>query len=194
MTARCSVVVVGVSAGGMEALGRLVPGLAAHFPVPVVIVQHLAPDSDDYLPRWLDQRSALHVVQAQHGMALQPGCAYVAPPNYHLVFENPTTLAVLNDEKVNFSRPSIDVLFESAAEVFGRGAVAVVLTGANGDGAKGAAAVHKAGGRVVVQSPEDAQVDTMPRAAIALTQPDAVVPLDAMAHLLTHWFTHEQTD
>lgn len=190
---RPSVVVVGVSAGGMDALGRLVPGLSADFPVPVVVVQHVAPDSGDYLPLWLDKRSAVRVEQAGHGTELLPGHVYVAPPDYHLAFEDARTLALLTDDKINFSRPSIDVLFESAAEVFGTGAMAVVLTGANGDGAKGAAAIQKAGGHVLIQDPEDAQVDTMPRAALALTVPDAVLPLDQMAEWLTTWFAHERT-
>lgn len=191
--ARANVVVIGVSAGGMEALGLLLPGLPADFPAPVVVVQHVAPDSGDYLPRWLDQRCALTVEQAGHGTTLLPGHAYVAPPDYHLAFENTQTLALLTDEKVNFSRPSIDVTFESAAQVFGQGAVAVVLTGANADGAQGAAAIQQAGGRVVIQDPEEAQVDTMPRAALALTVPEAVLTLDHMADFLTNLFAHERT-
>lgn len=191
--AKPAVVVIGVSAGGMDALGRLLPGLPADFPVPVVVVQHVAPDSGDFLPRWLDQRCAISVEQAGHGTELRPGHAYVAPPDYHLAFEDKQTLALLTDEKVNFSRPSIDVTFESAAQVFGEGAVAVVLTGANGDGSKGAAAIQLAGGRVVIQDPEDAQVDTMPLAALALTVPEAVLALDHMADFLTHMFAHERT-
>lgn len=186
------IVVIGVSAGGMAALEYLLPALPGDFPVPIVIVQHLAPANDDFFATWLDERSALNVREAEQGMILQPGHAYLAPANYHLLFEDQAHLALSNDEKVNFSRPSIDMLFESAAMVFGAHALAIVLTGANADGSRGAAQIQDAGGRILIQEPNDAEIDTMPKAAIAATTKASVImPLAQMPQILCQWCQYE---
>ncbi|MEW6136551.1 MAG: chemotaxis protein CheB, partial [Bacteroidota bacterium] len=155
-------VVIGTSAGGMEALSKLLPAVPSNFKAPILIVQHIAPTSDNFLARHLDSLSQIKVKEANEKEKIKPAIAYVAPPNYHLLVEDDLTLSLTVDEKVNYSRPSIDVLFESAAYAFKGKVIAVVLTGANQDGAAGAALIKKMGGIVIVQDPKTAQVPVMP--------------------------------
>lgn len=177
MSLRYNAVVIGVSAGGLQALSEIIPALRPDFPVPVLIVQHLSPDSQSYLPTHLDERSALTVKEAEDKEILAPGVVYVAPPDYHLMVEPDGSLALSVDERVNYSRPSIDVLFETAADAFCPGLVGIILTGANHDGAKGLARIKCLGGLAMVQSPKSAWADAMPKAAIAATQVDHILPL-----------------
>jgi two-component system chemotaxis response regulator CheB len=175
-------VVIGASAGGMEALRIVLGGLNPS--VPVLIVQHLAPDSDSFLPTYLDEQTRLRAKEAEDKESLVPGVAYVAPPNYHLLVEADETLSLCAGERVNFSRPSIDVLFESAADAFGPDLIGVVLTGANQDGAMGLARIKQLGGVAIVQSPDSAKAQAMPRAALGATPVDHVLDLqDIAAHL-----------
>jgi two-component system chemotaxis response regulator CheB len=177
-------VVIGTSAGGMEALSKLLPALPTNFQVPVLIVQHIAPTSDNFLARHLDSLSQIKVKEANEKEKIKPAIAYVAPPNYHLLVEDDLTLSLTVDEKVNYSRPSIDVLFESAAYAFKGKVIAVVLTGANQDGAAGAALIKKMGGIVIVQDPKTAQVPVMPESVMKATQPDYVVTIEEIPKLL----------
>lgn len=170
-------VVIGVSAGGLSALEAVLPALDDSFLMPVLVVQHLSPDSESYLPLHLDVRCALHVKEAEDKELLRPGTVYIAPPNYHLMVEADKTLALSAEERVNFSRPSIDVLFKTAAEVFCDRLVGVILTGANSDGSAGLVKIKQFGGLVVVQAPETAVADTMPTAAIKAVDVDHVLPL-----------------
>lgn len=193
-TKRYDALVVGVSAGGLAALSTLLPGLDPEFPAHVLIVQHLSPGSDDYMVRRLNELSALEVREAEDKDVPRRGCVYVAPPNYHLLVELDGTLALSIEPRVNFSRPSVDVLFETAAEAHGDRLVGVVLTGANNDGAKGLQRIKEYGGFCIVQSPETAQADAMPRAAIEAVTPDAVLPLKKIAPYLNCLFLGEDSD
>ena len=179
-------VVIGVSSGGLEALKVLVPGLRPDFGLPVLIVQHLAPHADSYLPVCLNALSPLTVKEAEDKEALRPGVVYVAPPDYHLLVEADATLSLSVDPKVNFSRPAVDVLFETASDAFGSALVGIVLTGANHDGAAGLARIKRRGGLAIVQSPESAQAPTMPQAAIGATAVDHILSLHEIAPFLNH--------
>jgi two-component system chemotaxis response regulator CheB len=179
-------VVVGVSSGGLEALKILVPGLRANFPLPVLVVQHLAPHSDTYLSACLDELSVLTVKEAEDKEFLAPGTVYVAPPNYHLLVEPDGALSLSVDPKVNFSRPSVDVLFETASDAFGPALIGIVLTGANHDGAKGLARIKNRGGLTIVQDPKTAQAQAMPLAALEATKVDHVLALHDIAPFLNH--------
>ncbi|ODP36522.1 chemotaxis protein CheB [Sphingomonas turrisvirgatae] len=177
-------VVIGASAGAVQALSEILPRLPADYPLPVLIVVHV-PDSPSGLVTLFASKSAVAVREPEDKEPIVPATVYVAPPGYHLLVEPDRSIALSTDEPVLFSRPSIDVLFESAAESYGRGLVAVILTGANEDGARGAAAVHAAGGTVLVEDPAHAYAATMPSAAL-LRCPDAIVlSLDGIVdHLL----------
>lgn len=177
-------VVVGASSGGLEALKTLLRGLDADFPLPVLVVQHLAPHSDAYLQTCLDESSAVRVKEAEDTETLTPGTVYLAPANYHLLVEPDGSLCLSIDPKVNFSRPSVDVLFETASDAFGPDVIGIVLTGANHDGARGLARIKSRGGLCIVQSPDSAQSPAMPLAALEATDVDHVVPLEGIAPLL----------
>lgn len=174
-------VVIGASAGGLGALAEVLTPLPHDFPAPVMAVIHLPPDRDSMVPALLAETCALRAVEAEDKIAAEPGCVYFAPPDYHLLVELDGRLSLSSDDPVLFSRPSIDVLFESAADAYGAGLTAVVLTGANEDGAAGARAVASAGGRVIVQEPQSAYASAMPLAAAAAVPAAAVLPLNAIA-------------
>ena len=146
-------IVIGASAGALEALSNLLPGLPADYRLPILIVVHLPSDTTSLLAELLRARCAIRVREAEDKEPIEPGVAYFAPPDYHLLVEQDKRLSLSDDEPVLFSRPSIDVLFESAADAYGSSLIGVVLTGANSDGAKGLKAVVEAGGAAVVQSP-----------------------------------------
>ncbi len=177
-------VVIGASAGGLMALKELLPALPEDFPCPVLIVQHISPMSDNYMSKMLDAASRIRVKEADEKEKLAAGVAYIAPPDYHLLVEADETLSLSADEKVNYSRPSIDVLFETAADAFGSQLLGIVLTGANTDGAEGLLAIKKAGGYTLVQDPDDAESPAMPLAAIQLAKPHSILSLREIIHLL----------
>lgn len=179
-------IAIGASAGGVEALGVLLQGLPQPFAPAVLAVLHLPPDKPSLLPEVLQARCRLPVREALDKEPVRPGCVYLAPPDYHLLVEKEKTLALSRDAPVFFSRPSIDVLFESAAEAFGPLLLGIVLTGANSDGARGLRAIRGAGGHAWVQAPQDALAAAMPAAAIAQAGADLVLPLADMAERLTH--------
>jgi two-component system chemotaxis response regulator CheB len=181
---RYRAVVIGVSAGGIEALTLLLPALPAGFPVPVAIAQHRDPRADNFLAGYLDRLSRIAVSEAEDKEPFCAGHAYLAPAGYHLLLEADCTLSLSVDARVNHSCPSIDVLFESAADVFARSLIGIVLTGANADGAHGLKAIKARGGMAIVQDPETAQAAAMPRAALAATPVDHVVALAGIAPLL----------
>jgi two-component system chemotaxis response regulator CheB len=183
---RPSLVAIGASWGGTTALRTVLRGLRDSFDTPIVVVLHRAARSnDELLERMLGDGVERTVCEADDKTPLTPACVFVAPADYHLLVED-GRLALSTDAPVNFSRPSIDVLFESAADAYGAGLVAVVLTGSNDDGAAGVRRVLERGGRVVVQDPAGAERAEMPNAAIAAAGGAAdVVPLDRIAeHLL----------
>lgn len=179
-------VVVGASAGAIEALNQLLPLLPAYTPFPILVVVHLPPDQPSLLVDIFQPKCALPVREALDKQPVLPG-VWFAPPDYHLLVENDRTFALSVDDPVQFSRPSIDVLFQSAVDVYGRGLAALVLTGANRDGAAGAAAVHQGSGRVLVQDPHTAEESAMPLAAIERGAPDLVAPLAMLGRVLRGW-------
>jgi two-component system chemotaxis response regulator CheB len=162
-----AVIAVGASAGALDALRDLLPRLPPAFPVPIVVVVHVPSDRESGLPAVLARECRVAVVEAEDKMPLVAGQVAFAPPDYHLLVEAHGALALSADPPVQFSRPSIDVLFESAAHAFGPRAFGILLSGANADGARGLALIARAGGLTWVQSPESARVSTMPEAALA---------------------------
>jgi two-component system chemotaxis response regulator CheB len=176
-------IVVGTSLGGLAALETLLGALPREFALPVAVVQHRGGATGDLLRATLHHHSAVQVREPQDKEPIAPGRIYLAPAGYHLLVE-PGTFALSTEGPVCSARPSIDVLFASAAEAYGRQVVSVVLTGASRDGALGAARVKERGGCVVVQDPETAECPVMPRAALAATKVDAVLTLEAMARFL----------
>lgn len=181
------VVVVGASAGGVAALRRLLASLPAHFPLPVLVVLHLPADRPSQLAQVLAPECALPVAEAEDKQPLRLAHVVIAPPDYHLLVEDRHSLALSMDAPVLFSRPAIDPLFESAADVFGPRTLAILLTGASADGTAGVAAVRRAGGVAWVQDPADAVAPTMPASALAHAGADAVLTLEAMCTRLADW-------
>lgn len=177
-------VVIGASAGGVQALAELLPALPAGSTAAVFIVVHIPRDRPSILTEVFAHRCALEVREAQDKEPVARGTVYFAPANYHLLVDEGPQLALSADDLVHHSRPSIDVLFDSAADVYRDRLLGVILTGANEDGAEGLAAVHEAGGVTVVQEPETAQASTMVRSAMLLQAPDFVLPLEGIAALL----------
>lgn len=175
---------IGVSSGGVKALKVVLRQLPADFPLPIMIVQHIGAETGDGLARLLDEYSPLRVKEADEQEQIMPGTAYLAPPNYHLLVEHEGYLSLSADPPVSFARPSVDVLFESAAEVFGPRLIGIVLTGANFDGSHGLAVIKQRGGLAIVQDPDTAEAPQMPQAALAATRVDYVLPLDGVARLL----------
>jgi two-component system, chemotaxis family, protein-glutamate methylesterase/glutaminase len=167
-------IVMGGSAGALEALGALLPALPADFPTPIALVVHVPPMKRSYLAEVLASRCALAVREVDDKEPLSARTIHVAPPDYHLLIEKSGQLSLSDDEPVHFSRPSIDVLFESAADAFGAETTAVLLSGANDDGARGFARVGERGGLLLVQSPASSVEPTMPSAAMRLARPHHV--------------------
>ena len=184
---RFEVVVIGGSAGSIDALAVLLPALPATLRAAVVVVVHLPRERPSLLCKIFGPRCAMPMREAQDKEPLEPGVVYFAPPDYHLLLDAGPTLALSVDDPVHFSRPSIDVLFESAADACGDKLVAILLSGANSDGAQGLAAVRAAGGATLVQSPASCTMPFMPEAALALMQPGHILPPDGMAALLLQW-------
>lgn len=181
MSARAEAVVIGASAGAVDALSALLPGLPKEYPVPVLVVVHLPADKKSALAELFRGKCAVDVREADDKEPLTPGAVYFAPPDYHLLVEPDRRLSLSSEEPVNFSRPSVDVLFESAADAFGAALVGVVLTGANADGARGLRAVLAAGGTGLVQDPDTAAAQAMPRAALAAAPGAQALPLEQIA-------------
>lgn len=175
---------IGASAGGVEAISTLLQALPSRLGAAVLVVLHLPRDRQSLLPGLFQAKCALPVREAEDKEPVLPGRVYVAPPDYHLLVDAGPSLSLSVDPPVNWSRPSIDVLFESAADVYGQRLVGVVLTGANDDGAGGAAKIAAAGGRVLVQAPEGALSPTMPEAALRRVPSARPMTLAQMAALI----------
>ena len=177
-------VVMGASAGGVEALLAILTGLPRGYRLPVIVVLHMPDDRNSVLVDVLAQRLAVPVAEAIDKLPVAPGTVYVAPPGYHLLVERGGTLALSCEAPVHFSRPSINLLFETASDAWGPAVAGILLTGANEDGATGLARIQQAGGYTVVQDPAQAQARTMPLAAIAAHTPHAVLPLAGIRTLI----------
>lgn len=181
---RCDAVVIGASAGGVDVLGRLLSALPATFPLPIAVVLHIASDRPSLLCEVFAPKCPLAVCEAEDKDSFSAGRVYFAPPDYHLLLDTPSQLALSIEPPCNFSRPSIDVLFESAAHCLQKRLLGILLTGASIDGASGLRAIAKAGGFTIAQDPEEAYAPQMPRAAISLHPPSAVLTSGAIIDLL----------
>ncbi len=174
---RIDAVVIGASAGGFEALLAVLKGLPATYPMPLVAVLHLPDSHESRLAELFDYRLELTVREARDKETLEPGVLYFAPSGYHLSIETNRSFSFSCEDRVSYARPSIDVLFSSAADAYGKSLAGVLLTGANYDGAAGMAGMQVAGALTIVQDPATAEVATMPEAAIARMKPDLILPL-----------------
>ena len=179
------IIVVGASAGGVETLCEFVHGLPSDLPAAVFIVLHIGPGSPGTLPNILGRRTKLPVAHAVDGEPVVPGRVYVAPPDGHLLVTDRGTIRIGRGPKENGHRPSIDVLFRSAAAAYGPRVVGVVLSGTRDDGTAGLRAIHQRGGRAMVQDPEEALFPQMPRSALAGDNPDYVLPVARIAEVVT---------
>lgn len=177
-------VAIGTSAGGLKALLKLLAFLPPNFSPAILVVQHLSPQSKGDFSQVFQPHCALVVKEAEEKEKICGGKVYLAPADYHLLVERDQSLSLSVDEKVNFSRPSIDVLFESAAEAYGLALIGVILSGANADGAYGAKVIKNFGGKVLVQNPTDAEVPIMPRAAIVQVPDCEVLTLEEIGDSL----------
>jgi len=183
---RAEIVAVGASLGGLDALSTLLSELPATFGCPIVVAQHRRPDTDARLAELLSRRCALTVCEPDDKQPLVAGQVFIAPANYHLLVER-DAVSLSTDPPVLYARPSIDVLFESVADVYADAAVGVMLTCANEDGALGSKAIKSAGGRVLVQDPATAESSVGPKATLAATPVDGVLGLVEIATLLQKW-------
>lgn len=190
---RYDAIVIGVSAGGMSVLSGLVPDLSAGLGMPVLITQHRAEDTDDFLASYLGARSACVVKEAVAGEVAQNGIVYLAPAGQHLVVREGRILDLSCEPRRNHARPSIDVLFESAAQAYEASLVGVLLTGANTDGVEGLGRVIKGGGLAVVQDPDTAHAETLPRHAIRSLAVHHVLAPAEIAQLLRSIACTEET-
>jgi two-component system chemotaxis response regulator CheB len=181
---RIEAVVIGASAGGVEALGALLPALPAGYSLPVFCILHLPGDRESRLAELFAERLPLPVKEAEDKESIAPGTVYFAGSGYHLSVERDFTFSLSCEPPVHFARPAIDVLMESSADAYGPGLVGILLTGANHDGAAGMAYIHANGGLTIVQDPTDAQVAAMPKSAIARFSPHLILPLARVKALL----------
>ena len=177
-------VVIGASAGALEALTSILPLLPPEFPLPILVVVHIPPDKRSVLAHLFEAKCQVRVMEVEDKEPIKPGTVYFAPPDYHLLVEGEEELALSSEEPVMFSRPSIDVLFESAADVWEERLIGIILTGANSDGSRGLKALSAAGGTAIVQDPGQASARAMPDAAIAATPTAIVMSLNEIAAYL----------
>ena len=177
-------IVMGASAGGIRTFGEILRQLTDDFPLPIFITQHIASDSSAQFIKLFNSKSSLKVVEAKDKAPIESGFVYIAPPGYHLLINEDYSLSLSFSECVNFSRPSIDVMFESASDVYESGLIGILLTGANRDGANGMKRIHQNGGFCIAQDPGEAEVDTMPKSAIETTKVDKVLQLSEIINFL----------
>jgi len=185
-------VIVGSSAGGIRALGNLLAPLPNDFPLPIIVVQHLHPESESYLPKILATHCLLPVKQAEEREIIQAGSVYIAPPNYHLLIEEDRSFSLSLEPPVRYARPSVDVMFETAVYAYRDKLIGIILTGANDDGSYGVKKIKQMGGYVIVQDPRTAEAEAMPKAAIAATEVDKVLPIEQVGLYLLQLVNRSQ--
>lgn len=183
-TKKYGAIVIGVSAGGFHALSLLLSELPANYPVPVIVVQHRTKDYPDLLENLLQEKCVIKIKQADEKEKISAGMVYLAPPDYHLLIEADKTFSLSANEYAGYSKPSIDILFETAAEAYARELAGIILTGMNSDGAKGIEAIKLAGGTTIAQIPEEAQYPQMPQAAIDTQKTDYIWTLQQIQQYL----------
>lgn len=177
-------VVIGASAGGLSAFKFVLTALNKDFKLPVLIVQHISAHSDNFITIHLNGLSNIKVKEAEEKEEINGGTAYFSPPNFHMLVEEDKTISLSVEEKVNYARPSIDVLFETAAYAYSNQLIGILLTGANYDGAAGLKMIHDRGGLTIVQDPMTAEVSVMPESALKLFNPDKILSLQEIAEFL----------
>src|ERR1035437_7782857 len=175
-------IVIGVSSGGMNVMKIMFSLLPKNFNTPIIIVQHISPRSDNQWIKLLNEKSNLPIKEADEKEKIEKGNVYIAPPNYHLLIEKNKTFSLTIDERVNFARPSIDVLFESAAEAYKNKLIGIVLTGSNNDGTNGIKRIKECGGLTIIQDPETAESAYMPKSALDAIQPDYILSIRSEEH------------
>jgi two-component system chemotaxis response regulator CheB len=178
-------IVIGTSVGGLNALQKILAPLPADFPLPMLVVQHRLPAPDDFLTFSLNESCPLTVKEADEKEPIKPGFVYIAPANYHLLVERDKTLSLSVDAKVCYARPSIDVLFETAAEAYLSGLIGIILTGANNDGTAGLKKIKEKGGLTIAQNPATAESGVMPLSAIRENVVGKILSLAEIALFLT---------
>ncbi|MBN1219049.1 MAG: chemotaxis protein CheB [Anaerolineae bacterium] len=177
-------IVIGTSAGGLNALQEILVPLPANFALPILVVQHRPPAPEDFLAFTLNELCQLRVKEADEKESIKPGFVYIAPANYHLLIEPDKTMSLSAEAKVCYSRPSIDVLFESAAEVYLSALIGIILTGANNDGTAGLKKIKKRGGLTIAQDPATAESEVMPLSAIRESVVDKIFSLPEILSFL----------
>lgn len=182
---RC--VLIGGSAGSLKVLMRILPALSVDIGFPIIVIIHRKNDRKSSLEQLLNEHSRLTVKEAEDKEVMANGIIYVAPPDYHLLVENDYSLSLDGSEKIQWSRPSIDVTFQSAAEIFGMGVLGVLLSGANNDGTFGLQCIKQAGGRIMIQRPANAEIPAMPAFALRDLRPDYLVDDIEMAAIINQF-------
>ena len=177
-------IVIGVSSGGLKAMKVMFSCLPKEFNTPIIIVQHIGSQSENLWISLLNDKSNLYIKEADEKESIEQGKVYIAPPNYHLLIERDKTFSLTIDERVNYARPSIDVLFESAAEAYKSKLIGVILTGSNNDGTNGLKRIKEYGGLTIVQDPATAESSYMPASAMAVVQMDYILTLENIIKLL----------
>ena len=177
-------IVIGVSSGGMKAMKIMFSHLPKGFKTPIVIVQHISAHSDSQWIQLLNDTYTIDIKETDEKEKIENGKVYFAPPNYHLLIEKDKTFSLTIDERVNYARPSIDVLFESAAEAYKNKLIGIILTGSNSDGTNGIKRIQECGGLAIVQDPKTAEAAYMPISAISAIQPDYILSLEDIIKLL----------
>jgi len=185
-------VVIGASAGGIRALSVVLSALPADFGLPILVVQHIHPNSDSYLVTILGNHARLLIKQADEKEPIEPNTVYLAPPGYHMLVEDDRTISFSLEAPVKFARPSIDVLFDTAVDVYRNGLIGVILTGANNDGAEGCRRIKQTGGYVIAEDPTSAETPMMPKSAIAATTVDQIIPLPNIGPHLVQLINHSR--
>lgn len=181
---KVSLVVIGTSAGGVEAMQKIIKSFRRPSSVSMALVMHMSSEGQNLIPELIKDLTDFTVKEAEPGENIQPATIYVAPTDYHLSIEADDTLSLSTEERVNFSRPSIDLLFESAGHAKGPATLGILLTGANHDGAQGLSTLQRHGGVVVIQQPKSAKFSEMPKAGIDKTSPDFVASIEEISDFL----------
>jgi len=181
----CKVLIIGGSAGSLDVLMKILPVLKVLNDFAMVIVLHRKSAEDSTLEELIAVKTSVPVKEVEDKIPLLPGSIYIAPSDYHLLFEKNGLLSLDTSEKINYSRPSIDVSFESAADAYGNSLIGILLSGANSDGTEGLKAIKNTGGQTVVQDPKDADIPFMPRNAVQHTNPDYILHAEEIGTLIT---------
>lgn len=184
--------VVGSSAGGIHALSTVFSSLPQDFPLPILVVQHMHPHSKSQLASILQKKAVINIQEAEEKEKVKPGTVYLAPPNYHLLLELDFSLSLSTDERVNYARPAVDVLFDTAVDAYQDKLIGLILTGANNDGAAGLRRVKQAGGYTLVQDPQTAEASSMPHAACAATEVDKILALEDIGPYILQLVNHHK--